>query len=85
MLKSYGWGGGPLDFSDSPESKFLFPSLDLDLDSGLSIIAESSILSLNFKDPAHKRKVTQPLVDLIRKVANERGLTDVQLAGALLR
>ena len=48
MLKSYGWGGGvgggPYDFSDNPESKFLFPSLGLDLglgtwnfDSGLSI------------------------------------------------
>ena len=42
MLKSYGWGGGPLDFSDNPESKFPFPFCGLDsLDLGLKLWIET--------------------------------------------
>ena len=44
-----GWwwsgGGGPSDFSDSPESKFLFPSLGLDLGLGLVNIGFDPVTS----------------------------------------
>ena len=41
--------------------------------------------TIYFTAPVSKRRVTQPLVDMLGEIARERGLTDLQLAGEVLR
>ena len=43
------------------------------------------VYTIYFTAPVSKRRVTQPLVDMLREIALERGLTDLQLAGEVLR